>query len=70
MPREIVMRGGRWNGLAVFGPLALFEWRRLALLGECIGQPSRSWKIFVSGVIWRWLPCSVVSSVSIIINSN
>jgi sulfite exporter TauE/SafE len=51
---------GWWNGLVVVERLGLVVWRRLAPLSGRIGQPDRTWKTFVLGMIWGWLPCGLV----------
>jgi sulfite exporter TauE/SafE len=51
---------GWWNGLVVVERVGLVVWRRLAPLSGRIGQPDRTWKTFVLGMIWGWLPCGLV----------
>jgi hypothetical protein len=51
---------GWWNGLAVVERAGLVVWRRLAPLSGRIGPPDRTWKTFLLGMIWGWLPCGLV----------
>lgn len=52
--------GGWWNGLAAVERLGLITWSRLAPIARKIGRPDRAWKVFVTGMLWGWLPCGLV----------
>jgi hypothetical protein len=53
---------GWWNGFATLERFGLVAWRRIAPWTKRVGRPDRSWKIFVLGALWGWLPCGLVYS--------
>jgi uncharacterized protein len=53
---------GWWNGLAAIERVGMLVWRRIAPIAKRVGRPDRTWKIFVLGMLWGWLPCGLVYS--------